>query len=59
MEKWNIYYDDNIPHELIKSYEDYLSTGWWSKGQNVIWTYNPDTLKFDCKKNNKTKKKLK
>lgn len=56
IDKWNMFFDDNIPGQIIKHYEDYLNNIWWSKEQGVIWKYDIDNKKFDCQKNVKVRK---
>ena len=56
IDKWNIFFDNNIPSEIIKYYEDYLNNIWWSKQQGVVWKYDNDNKVFNCQKNEMIKK---
>ena len=56
LDKWDKYYDGNIPLEIIGYYQNILNNDSWSNVQKVIWKYNLEIKKFDCKKNEKVRK---
>lgn len=56
LKHWNKYYDGNIPDNIINYYENYLNSIWWSEENNINWSFNLDTKKFNYKINTKIKK---
>ena len=56
IDKWDKYYDGNIPVDMIKYYEEDLNNNWWSKEKNLTWEYDSNTKKFNCKRNIKVRK---
>lgn len=51
LSKWNIYYDGNIPKDVIDDYEGYLN--YIYKEDNVEWHYD-NINSFNCKKIERT-----
>ena len=47
LDKWNIYYDGNIPKKIIDMYEDYMNMG---LDNSTEMKYNHDTKKIMVKK---------
>ena len=56
IDKWDKYYNGNLPDEIVIYYENYLNNIWWTKEQHVVWNYDKVNKKFNCKKNVKIKK---
>ena len=56
LNKWNKYYDGNIPQEIIKFYEDYINNDPRNEKYCISWKYNLETKRFDCIKREKVRK---
>ena len=54
LEKWNQYYEDNIPDLIIEHYENYLNTC-FKRGDDMVWSYNREENKFVYKEKDKVK----
>lgn len=48
LNKWNIYFDNNIPNEIINYYEKYLNSVNYEQ-PDKIWIYNIETKSFNLK----------
>lgn len=57
IDKWDKYYEGNIPEYIINYYEEQINDFVWSQENNVYWGYNRETRKFESiKRHNKIKK---
>ena len=59
LDKWDKYYDGNIPDEIIKSYEVYLNGIKWSHEQGFTWKYDRNIKQFNIKEKLKIRKLMK
>lgn len=58
IDKWDKYYEGNIPEYIIAYYEEQINDFVWSQENNTYWKYNRETKKFEPtkKKYNKVRK---
>ena len=53
LSKWYKYFDGNIPSNIIKKYEEYMTNLWMSKELSIEWEYDANTQQFNYVKNKK------
>ena len=55
--KWNKYFDGNIPQEVINHYVEYVNDDYRNEMHGVNWWYNSEKKQFECEKRIKVRKK--